>query len=59
MSGLVVSENGSEWRVKSEGDTLVWTFEEGMELSKLNRKPIQSTRIFFLKTDKKSMAGLQ
>lgn len=38
MSNLMVSENGSKWSVKSEGDTLVWTFEEGMELSKFKQE---------------------
>ena len=38
MSDLSVSDSGDKWSVKSEGDTLVWKFEEGMELSKFKQE---------------------
>lgn len=38
MSKLPVSESGDRWSVKSEEDTLVWTFEEEMELSKFKEE---------------------
>lgn len=38
MAELMVSDSGDKWSVKSEGDTLVWIFEEGMDLSKFKEE---------------------
>lgn len=38
MTESFVSESGSNWDVKSEGETLVWTFKEGMDLSKFKEE---------------------
>jgi len=38
MTELSISESGGDWNVKSEGNTLVWTFNEGMSLSKFGEE---------------------
>jgi len=38
MADISISESGDNWSVKSDQNTLVWVFEEGMDLSKFGEE---------------------